>query len=227
MTDNEIKDILFHVKKSDFWDPDSLRYILKAGLKRFKGYSGYLKGERFGNLLRRIPVERIEDCPIPLAVTATDLTCRREESFIEGDLKRAVQASGAVPILFKPAIINGNMYVDGGMVNKAPVQTLHELIKPDKIIIHLIKSSGLNDPRKNSFLGKNFSPWQIYRLSVDISRQRAYQRQYVLVKQQGVDIITVNTDSIKAGPNRLEYGETDYNKAREKTLDILSREFSH
>ncbi|MEA3359116.1 MAG: patatin-like phospholipase family protein [Thermodesulfobacteriota bacterium] len=225
MSDYDIKNVLFNVKKSDFWDPDPLSAIIKAGLKFFRGYNGYLKGEGFGRLLERIPVKRIEDCPVPLLITATNLTCQGEESFIKGNLKKAIQASGAVPILFKPVMINGNAYVDGGMVNKAPIQTLTDLIKPDKIIVHLIKSANLkNSP--NDFMKKNFSPWQIYRLSINISRQKAYQRQCLIAKQQGIDIVTVNTDAPKAGPNSLEYGEIDYHKAREKTLDILSGEFS-
>ena len=35
-----------------------------------------------------------------------------------GSLVKAVQASGAVPALFKPVRIKGSLYVDGGMVNK-------------------------------------------------------------------------------------------------------------
>lgn len=226
MSDEEIKNILFNVKKTEFWDPDSLRQIVKAGLKLFRGYGGYLKGQRFGNLLEQIPAKRIEDCPIPLLITATNLTYQREESFIKGDLKKAIQASGAMPVLFKPVVIGDTIYVDGGMVNKAPIQTLSELIHPAKIIVHLIKSSGLKDYPNNSFFRKSFSPWQIYRLSVDISRQKAYQRQCLLLQQQGIDIVTVNTDALKAGPNSLEYGEIDYNNTRKNTLSVLSKQFS-
>ena len=43
------------------------------------------------------------------------------------------RSSGAVPGLFKPVEIDGALFVDGGMVNKAPVQALADLVQPEKM----------------------------------------------------------------------------------------------
>ncbi|MFC1535301.1 patatin-like phospholipase family protein [Thermodesulfobacteriota bacterium] len=220
--DNAIKETLFNVRKEDFWDPDPWYVILAKAVTLFRGYRGYLKGERFAQLLRGLPVKKIEDCEIPLAITATNLTNREETNFTRGDLIEAIRASGAVPGLFKPVEIGGSMYVDGGIINKAPVQVLTDLVKPEKIIVHFLTSDNMGD-RVNSFLKRRMTPWHIHQLSINISRHEAYQRQCDFVGQQGIDIIEVKTNTPHLGPNRLEYGPQAYRKAREETLKILSK----
>jgi NTE family protein len=222
MGDSLIKEVLFTLSKSDFWDPDPIPTLLRRLLNLMRGYTGYLKGDGFAHLLQRIPVRRFEECPTPLAITATNLTQRKEDIFTRGNLIKAIQASGAVPMLFKPVEIDGSLYVDGGVVNKAPVQALADLIQPDKIIVHFIASADLERP-ENSFLKRRMTPWHIHSLCFDISRQESYQRQCDLVKQRGIEILEVRTDAPPLGPNSLEKGPLAYNKAREATLKILSK----
>jgi NTE family protein len=221
MADPLIKEVLFNLRKTDFWDPDPLPTLLRRLLAFLRGYTGYLRGDGFARLLKKLPVRRIEECPAPLVITATNLTQCREEIFIRGNLIKAIQASGAVPMLFKPIEIAGSLYVDGGVVNKAPVQALADLILPDKIIVHFIASADLGSPA-NSFLKRRMTPWHIHSLSFDISRQEAYQRQCDLVKQRGIEIIEVKTNAPVLGPKTLEKGPLAYSKAREETLEILS-----
>ena len=222
MSDPLIKEILFSLSKSDFWDPDPLPTLLRSLLNLMKGYTGYLRGDGFARLLEKIPMRRFEECPTPLVITATNLTQRREDTFIRGNLIKAIQASGAVPMLFKPIEIDGALYVDGGVVNKAPVQALADLIQPDKIIVHFVPSADLESPA-NSFLRRRMTPWHIHSLSLDISRQEAYQKQCDLVRQRGIEIMEVRTDAPPLGPNSLEKGPMAYDKAREATLRILSQ----
>jgi NTE family protein len=221
MSDPLIRDILFNLRKTDFWDPDPLPTLLGRLLALLRGYTGYLKGDGFARLLQKIPIKRFEECLTPLVITATNLTQRKEDILIRGDLIKAIQASGAVPMLFKPVEIDGSLYVDGGVVNKAPVQALADLIQPDKIIVHFIASADLERPA-NSFLQRRITFWHIHSLSFDISRQEAYQRQCDLVEQRGIEIIEVKTNAPALGPKTLEKGPLAYSKAHEETLKILS-----
>lgn len=221
MSDPAIKEILLNLNKSDFWDPDPVPILLKAILKLFRGYSGYLRGRGFVRLLGQIPVKQIEKCPFPLVIPATNLTLQSERLFISGSLIKAIHASGAVPILFKPVEIDGSLYVDGGMVNKAPVLALADLIKPEKIIVHFIASDNIGK-RINSFLIRRMTPWHIHRLSVNISRHEAYQRQCDMARERGIEVIEIKTDAPPVSPNSLEKGSLAYSKARANTLKILS-----
>ena len=222
MSDQDIKETLFNVKKSHFWDPDPLPVILKKVLRRLRGYTGYLRGEGFSKLLEKIPAKNIEDCPIPLIIVSTNLTLRREEVFTRGPLIKAIQASGSVPMLFKPVEIDGSLFVDGGMVNKAPVEALADEVRPDKIIVHFIASDNIGD-RKNSFLNRGLTPWHIQHLAVNISRHEAYLRQCKRVRERGIEVVEVITNAPSVGPSKLERGPEAYEKAREETLTVLSK----
>jgi len=222
MSDQDIKETLFNVKKSHFWDPDPLPVILKKVLRRLRGYTGYLRGEGFSKLLEKIPAKNIEDCPIPLIIVSTNLTLRREEVFTRGPLIQAIQASGSVPMLFKPVEIGGSLFVDGGMVSKAPVEALADEVRPDKIIVHFIASDNIGD-RKNSFLNRGLTPWHIQHLAVNISRHEAYLRQCKRVRERGIEVVEVITNAPSVGPSKLERGPEAYEKAREETLTVLSK----
>lgn len=67
---------------------------------------------------------RFEDCPIPLAVVATDYWGGREVMLSTGEVRRAVAASIALPTLFKPMVIDGRVLLDGGIVDPVPVDAL-------------------------------------------------------------------------------------------------------
>jgi NTE family protein len=221
MTDRDIKRLLFDLKKSDFWDPDPLPDIFRSGLRGFRGYAGYLQGEGFGRLLGKLPVRRIEECALPLMIAATNLTLQREEIFTRGDLIRAIRASGAVPMLFKPVEIDGSLFVDGGIVNKAPVLPLCRRIRPERVIVHFIASENLGD-RTNPFLRKRMTPWHIQHLAVNVARQTAYEYQCDQARQMGIEIVEVRTRAPGVGPNTLERGPLAYQKAKEETMRILS-----
>ena len=221
-SDEAIKEILLNRKKSDFWDPDKWPRIIKKALGLFKGYSGYLRGDRFGRLLERLPVRKFEDCSTPLAISATNLTTKQETIFTQGELIKAVQASGAVPILFKPVEINGELYVDGGIVNKAPLKALANLVDLDSIIVHYIDSDNL-EAFSHAFLRKRLTPWHIHYTAFNIARKEAYLNQLHIVRTRGIRVIEVKTTAPSTGPNRLDRGLSAYESARALTLEILKR----
>jgi len=221
MSDRSIRKMLFSVQKEDFWDPDPLPLIFKKALGLFRGYTGYLGGKGFAKILRGLPAERVEECQVPLAVTATDLTLKREKVFTRGDLVKAIQASGAVPVLFKPVRIEEALYVDGGVTNKAPLKAVADLVDLEKIIVHFIASGNVEE-KTPGFLERRFTPWHIQHLAVNIARQEAYQRQVEIVRMRGVEVIEVKTNAPGVGPDRLERGRAAYNSAKASTLKILS-----
>lgn len=62
----------------------------------------------------------IEELPIPFTAVATDLLARKEVWFQEGPLDAAIRASIALPTVITPAVINGRLLVDGGLMNPIP-----------------------------------------------------------------------------------------------------------
>ncbi|RLB42740.1 MAG: hypothetical protein DRH12_04875 [Deltaproteobacteria bacterium] len=222
MTDERIREILFGLKKEDFWDPQPLSRLAIACLKLFRGYTGYLEGIKFLRLLRKaFPVQRIEQCSFPLAVVATNLTLMKEEVFTTGDIVSAIAASGAVPGLFKPVYINGCFFVDGGVINKAPVEALSKLTKVDRILVHFVDSGSFANTQ-NDFVRRRFSFWAIQRKSVDIGRYEAYKTQCRLVRSRGIEIVETKVQTPALGPSRLTGGPAAYRKAKKHALKTLS-----
>jgi len=105
MAPEEIRALLFGIKRSDFWDP---------GFGR-----GLLRGEKFRALLKSyLPVQKVEDCRYPLALSVYDRN--QKETFVvtEGDLVEAIYVSCAVPVLFQPLLIQGRLSADGGVLDR-------------------------------------------------------------------------------------------------------------
>ncbi len=224
MADEDIRDLLFNVQKADFWDPDPFPKFLKSALRLFRGYTGYLKGDGFARLLKKLPVKRFEECRCPLAISAVDVTHRKEEIFTKGDLVDAIQASGSVPMLFKPAKIDGALYLDGGISGKAPVEALADLCDLDSILVHFIASENIKNPG-NDFLKKRFSPWRMQHVAINTARMEDYERQKRIVAMGGVEVVEINTGAPSMGPNSLDNGPLAYEAARTSALKVLKKIF--
>jgi NTE family protein len=223
MSDRAIRETLFSLKKGDFWDPDPWHSVLSSAIRLFKGYTGYLRGNGFARLLQQLPVRTFEECDRPLAVSATNLTQRKETIFTNGNLIQAIQASGSVPVLFKPAVIKGALYSDGGITGKAPVEAIANLCELNIILVHFIGSGNVEEGA-HAFLKKRFTPLHIQHLAVNIARQRAYQKEVELVRLRGMEVIEMRTNALSIGPGRLEKGPEAYWAARNAALNILGFE---
>ncbi|WP_345505857.1 patatin-like phospholipase family protein [Terrabacter aeriphilus] len=64
----------------------------------------------------------IESLPIPFTAVATDINARREVWFQRGPVEHAIRASIAIPGVITPAVINGRVLVDGGLINPIPIE---------------------------------------------------------------------------------------------------------
>src|ERR1043166_3478194 len=89
---------------------------------------GLIRGQRLFTLFRTIFQDRdIDGLPIPYGAVATELYSGRELWLRHGNLLDAVRASCAMPGLFTPMIREGEVVVDGGLVNPVPVSMCRAL----------------------------------------------------------------------------------------------------
>lgn len=61
-----------------------------------------------------------------LTICATNINTGRLEEFSSGQLFDVVRASCSVPILFSPVEIDGNMYMDGGVMDNMPILPIRD-----------------------------------------------------------------------------------------------------
>ncbi len=71
-----------------------------------------------------IHYENIEDLPIPFFVTVSNLTTGAVEYRSTGPLDQTVLASSSIPIVFSPVEINGEYFVDGGLLDNIPIEPI-------------------------------------------------------------------------------------------------------
>ena len=105
MSPEAIRGLLFGLQRKDFWDP---------GFGR-----GLLKGAKFREMLKsNLPVQNMEDCRFPLALSVYDKNKKSTFVVQEGCLATAIYASCAVPILFQPVRLAGRLGADGGVLDR-------------------------------------------------------------------------------------------------------------
>ncbi|GFO82495.1 patatin-like phospholipase family protein [Methyloceanibacter sp.] len=90
--------------------------------------SGLITGQRLsGQLENHLSGLQIEDLSPRFAAVATELATGHEVWLNKGDLVPALNASFALPGIFKPVEINGQWMIDGALVNPVPVSVCRAL----------------------------------------------------------------------------------------------------
>ena len=109
---------------------------------------GVLDGQNlyklFSDLTR--PAHDIDDfdqLPIPYRAIATDIETGKSVTLTGGSLTESMRASMAIPSIFTPVEINGQLLVDGGLVRNFPVTEAKEL--GADIIIGVFVSTDLKE----------------------------------------------------------------------------------
>ncbi|HVT34176.1 MAG TPA: patatin-like phospholipase family protein [Nevskiaceae bacterium] len=89
---------------------------------------GLIKGQALEDYVNRaVGNKGIEQLKKPFACVATQLRTGQPILFQRGNVGTAVRASSSVPGIFEPVLINGEEYVDGGLVSPVPVKYARQL----------------------------------------------------------------------------------------------------
>lgn len=88
-------------------------------------WTGLLSMDGFKELMHRyIQEDSFENLKIPMTVAATEIRLGKVTYFNSGELISRVIASSTIPALFNPMILDGHVYVDGGIMDNLPVRPL-------------------------------------------------------------------------------------------------------
>ncbi|NAZ71836.1 patatin-like phospholipase family protein [Vibrio toranzoniae] len=84
--------------------------------------SGMFKGDKIIDTLRGLIGEiSIEDLPIPYTAVAANVADEKEVWLQSGSLFDAIRASISLPLFLTPHVINGEVLIDGGVLNPVPI----------------------------------------------------------------------------------------------------------
>jgi NTE family protein len=118
--------------------------------------------EEFGDLT-------FEDLPVRFQVCAASIERAAEHWFDSGPVVPAVVASAAVPGLLPPAEVDGEHYLDGGIVNSIPLGRAVQLGASRVFVLQVGRiDRPLSVPRR---------PWEVARVSFEIARRHRFNRE--------------------------------------------------
>jgi NTE family protein len=103
-------------RRYNWRDAGRLTFPPKMGLASNQRMADYLK--------KRIGTPSFDQLRLPFFVVATNLLTGRSRVFHEGPVIPAVRASCAIPGVFEPVEIDGELYVDGGLLDRLPCEVL-------------------------------------------------------------------------------------------------------
>jgi NTE family protein len=84
-----------------------------------------------------LPFRRFEEARIPLHVVATSMRTGGERWFARGPVVEPILASAALPAVFPPVEINGELLIDGAVVNNVPISKAVELGASRIYVLHV------------------------------------------------------------------------------------------
>ena len=145
---DEIEKFLDDINVSSFLetvtDNTNLSLEKKESLKKYSAYLSFdnelnfsfpkgLKGTGEEYLILKKVLGKYEymdsfdNFPIPLRIVATNLNTGETKAFSKGDVAKALIASMAIPSIFEPMKIDGEIYVDGLVSRNLPVEEAYEM----------------------------------------------------------------------------------------------------
>lgn len=165
------------LRREEFWDPG-----LPLG--------GLLRGRKFNlklqQVLARGGVVHLHECRVPFTAIVHDVVGRRPLAMDRGRLDLAIQASCAVPLMFRPVWVDGRLLVDGGVSD--PVGEL-ALAPDERVLMHYLMPSS----RRLLRSGRRAAP-------ADVPGRR---------------LMVITPDLPRVNPFRLEHGPTALQRTRE------------
>lgn len=111
-----------------------LEFVEKSKIYKTIKFGLPLKGLTDLSYLAELLAENIESNSFEslskkLFIAVSNMNTGELEIFSKGRLFEVVAASSSIPFVFKPVLINGQSYMDGGLMNNLPAEAIRERVK--------------------------------------------------------------------------------------------------
>jgi NTE family protein len=162
---------------------------------------GLVRGERIVHfILHLIKAEKFEDLKTKLIINATNISKGEEVIFEKGHLLTPLNASISIPGFFAPVLHDGDLLVDGGFYDSAPI---HHAKKMDIIIIIDVSNLNFGIHPKSGI--------------IDIFQQSIVNLQQRIV-QLNLDTYSRTHEIIIISPDVSKFSLFEYKKERQKEM---------
>lgn len=192
------EDILKIFNKGRFFKYTNLQFP-DDGLLKLNGLKEVIQ--------KSIPYNTLEELPLPFYVSVANLNTGKAEYLNHGPLGVTLLASSSIPVLFSPVRLNGNLYVDGGLMDNIPV----EPIKNDCEHIISVNITPLN-PRKEIKNLIQIASRTFY-MGVNANMTEVHKYSSLYVEPEGIDKFDIL--SLSHADEMFQLG---YNSMQDKIL---------
>jgi len=129
---DEFPRALLPLRRKDEEDEFQIKFELGVSDRTLNLPRGVIQGHGLHLLLKELIgggslVREFDALPIPFRAVATDIVNARPVALARGDLARSIQASMAIPGVYAPVEINGQLLVDGGVTQNLPVDIVRKM----------------------------------------------------------------------------------------------------
>jgi len=172
--------------------------FLAGALNMFRSRTHLHGNEELRALIARLaPAMRIEELAVPFQCCAASIERAAEHWFSEGSLAEAVLASAAVPGVLPPVEIDGEHYIDGGVVNSIPISRAVELGATDIYVLHVGRiEAALEVPK---------TPLQVALVTFEIARRHRFNRDLATLPDGVVAHVLPTGEPAQASLRQLNY----------------------
>ncbi|MDD4107608.1 MAG: patatin-like phospholipase family protein [Prolixibacteraceae bacterium] len=180
-------------------------HIPVDGLLKFSGLQEVIEKE--------IKYKNIEDLPVPFFIAVSNLNRGEIEYHNRGILYQTVLASSSIPVLFSPIEIEGQFYVDGGLMDNIPVEPL----KNDCENIIVVNISPINPKESFKNLIKIASRTFYMSVNANIAKVRKYATMFI--EPEGIDKYEIL--SLSQASDLYELGYNSAKKVLKKNHSVI------
>ncbi|MDQ3982347.1 MAG: patatin-like phospholipase family protein [Actinomycetota bacterium] len=121
-----------------------------------------------GLIERLLPAKTFDDLSVPFQCVAASIERAAEHWFDSGPLVDAILASCAVPGILPAVEIDGEHFIDGGIVNSIPIARAVELGATEIFVLHVGRIERPLTAPKN--------PWQVGMVAFEVARRHRFAR---------------------------------------------------
>lgn len=165
-------------------------------------------------LLEDLGVERIEDLPVRFECVAACIETASERWFSDGSLVDAVMASCAVPGILPAYEIDGEHFLDGGIVNSIPVGRAVGLGARTIYVLHVGRvDRALEPPRW---------PWEVALVAFEIARRHRFLGDLAALPEE-IEVHVMPTGQLNP-PGYTDLSQFRY-RDRSKVRDHIARAY--
>lgn len=150
-----------------------------------------------------LPVRRFDQLQVPFQCVAASIERASARWFDDGPLIPAVLASSAIPALLPPVLIDGEHYLDGGLVHSIPVGRAIEL---GATVIFVLQVGRIEQP-----LEAPSTPWEVGVVAFEIARRHRFVEEMSRIPDH-VTVHVLPTGEVDArkptDPRQLRYRDS-------------------